>query len=345
MTKREITIETLRHRRCDVIPHNIDFTTAMRERLRHHLGLDSDRAVSAAVGNYCAQLNIGSVTGPSEGVIRDIYPTEIGPHRYRDDWGVIWHREPGDDIGVVAEPPLKEPRLAGFTAPEPVSRAPYLETFCREDPDRFRLVSLTSPIFQRAWFLRGFVEFLTDLALHRSFVHELVEMILEYTTKVVTEAVSYDIDGFFLMDDWGQQEGLLISPEMWREYFKPGMAALFRIVKEHDLFLFFHSCGDIECLIPELIDMGLDVLNPFQPEVMDVYAVKRQYGERLGFYGGVSTQETLPHGSVNEVKADVREKIAILGQGGGFILAPAHALQVDVPIENILALVEVMNSQ
>jgi uroporphyrinogen decarboxylase len=172
-----------------------------------------------------------------------------------------------------------------------------------------------------------------------------VDTIMEYTTQVVAEAVSYDIDAFFLMDDWGQQEGLLISPAMWREYFKPGMKKLFATVKDKGLRLFFHSCGDIQCLIPELIEMGLDVLNPFQPEVMDVYEIKRKYGDRLSFYGGVSTQKLLPYGTVGEVEADIRERIRILGEKGGCILAPAHAVQSDVPVENILKMIEVMQSQ
>ena len=143
----------------------------------------------------------------------------------------------------------------------------------------------------------------------------------------------------------GQQEGLLMSPQMWREYFKPGMAKLCKIVKDKNIFLFFHSCGNIECLIPELIEMGIDVLNPFQPEVMDVYRIKHEYGNRLCFYGGIGTQGVLPRGTVDQVKADVREKIRILGENGGYLLAPAHAVQTDVPIENILALVELMNNQ
>ena len=345
MTKREIVIENLRHKRCQVVPHNIDFTTAMREKLRLHLGLNHSNDVSEAVGNYCAQLNVGSVTGPSEGIIEEICPKEVSEHTYRDDWGVIWRREPGDDIGVVIDSPLKEANLAGFKMPEPASRAKYLEAFCKENPDRFRLVSLSSPVFQRAWFLRGFENFLMDMALHKSFVHDLIDMIMEYTVKVVTEALLYDIDALFLMDDWGQKEGLLISPAMWREYIKPPMETLCKMAKDKNIFLFLHSCGNTESLIPELIEMGIDVLNPFQPEVMDIYRIKREYGDRLCFYGGIGTQDLLPHGTVNEVTADVREKIRILGENGGYLLAPAHAVQADVPVENVLALIEVMNRQ
>ena len=345
MNEREILIATLRHRRCDVIPHNIDFTSTMRERMRQALGLANAAEVSEAVGNYCVQLNVGSVTGPSEGIIQEIYPQEVGPQTYRDDWGVIWRRDVGDDIGVVVDPPLKEAQLKGFSAPEPASRARYLEAFSRQSTERFRLVSLTSPIFQRAWFLRGFQDFLIDLVINERFVRELIGMIMGYTTKVMEEALSYDIDGFFLMDDWGQQEGLLMSPEMWRTYFKPGMERLFRMVKDRGILLFFHSCGDIRALIPELIEMGVDVLNPFQPEVMDVYAIKREYGERLSFYGGIGTQELLPRGTPEDVKADVRKKIRLLGKGGGYMLAPAHAVQADVPVDNVLAMVEAAREQ
>ncbi len=345
MNKREIVIETLKHKRCDVIPHNIDFTTAMREKLRDYLGLSDGEDVGEAVGNYCAQLNAGSVTGPSEGIIEEIYPQRVGTDTYRDDWGVLWRNQPSEDIGVVIDPPLKEPSLTGFEPPEPLVRGSYLEAFCRENSQRFRLVSLTSPIFQRAWFLRGFENFLMDMVLNEKFVYELIDMIMEYTTKVVAEALSYDIDALFLMDDWGQEEGLLFSPDMWRKYFKPGMERLFSMVKDSGAFLFFHSCGDIDCLIPELIEMGIDVLNPFQPEVMDVYEIKRKYGDRLSFYGGIGTQDVLPHASLDEIKADVREKVRLLGKNGGYLLAPAHAVQVDVPVENIMALAEVMNNQ
>ena len=132
---------------------------------------------------------------------------------------------------------------------------------------------------------------------------------------------------------------------MWREYIKPPMETLCKMAKDKNIFLFFHSCGNTESLIPELIEMGIDVLNPFQPEVMDTYRIKHEYGDRLCFYGGIGTQDVLPHGTVNEVTADVREKIRILGENGGYLLAPAHAVQADVPVENVLALIEVMNRQ
>lgn len=342
MNKREIVIETIKRRRSEIIPYNIDFTIDMREKMRQYLGLESIHEVGEKIGNFCVQLNVGSVTGPSEGIIEEIYPKKIEEHIYRDEWGTVWKRKPGDDIGVVIDTPIKEASLEEINVPNPVSRAKYLNVFCKKNLDRFRLVSLSSPIFQRAWFLRGFENFLMDMALNKEFVHKLLDMIMEYTTKVVKEAIQYDIDALFFMDDWGQQQGLLMSPDMWREYIKPRMKKLCDIVKDKDIFIFFHSCGNIESLIPELIEIGIDVLNPIQPETMDVYGIKKKYGDRLSFYGGISTQQLLPHGTVNEVKSDVKEKFSLLDENGGYILAPAHAVQVDVPVENVLALIEVM---
>ncbi|MDD5687217.1 MAG: uroporphyrinogen decarboxylase family protein [Elusimicrobia bacterium] len=346
MNKREIVLETLKHKDCGIVPYNIDFTIAMREKVRKYLGLASAEEVSGKLGNFLAQLNIGTVTGPSEGTIDEIYYSKkVGNNLYMDDWGVVWRKEPGDDIGVVADAPLKEDNLKKFKAPVPVSRGKYLEKFCKENPDRFRLVSLSSPIFQRAWFLRGMENFLVDMALNKEFVHELIDIIMEYTEKVVKEAIQYDIDAIMFFDDWGQQNGLIMSPQMWNEYIKPGIRKLCGIIKEKNKIVFMHSCGNIECVIPDLIEIGVDVLNPVQPEIMDVYKIKKLYGNNLSFYGGISTQELLPRGTVDEVKKDVMNKLKELGKNGGYILAPAHAVQADVPVENIMAFVETMQKQ
>ena len=200
MNKREIVIETLKHKRVEVVPYNIDFTVAMREKMRKHLGLKTSEELGMKIGNFCVRLNVGSVTGPSEGMIEEIYPKKVGEYIYRDDWGVIWKRKQGDDIGVVVEPVLKEASLKGFNAPVPLSRKKYLNTFCKENLDRFKLVSMSSPIFQRVWFLRGFTSFLMDMALNKKFVHELLDMIMVYNMNIIKEVIQYDIDGFsFLM--------------------------------------------------------------------------------------------------------------------------------------------------
>ncbi|OHD64533.1 MAG: hypothetical protein A2096_17665 [Spirochaetes bacterium GWF1_41_5] len=344
MNKRELVINALKHHGNGQIPYHLDFSTKMREKLQIYYKLEKPEDVGRKLGNCFSQLNIGTVTGPSEGIIPEIYCKKIDEQRniYQDDWGVKWQREEDDDIGVVIEPVLTEANFKNFTPPVPQSRRKFLEQFSRQNSEFFKLAALSSPLFQRAWFLRGFENFLTELTLNPDFVNQLLDYVFEYTAKVLLEAVSYPLDGIFFLDDWGQQTGLLISPQMWREFIKPRMKKLCDLVKKNNKYIFFHSCGNIEDLIPDIIEIGIDALNPVQPEVMDLYKLKKKYGRDLCFYGGISTQQVLPLGSAGDVKKDVREKKEKLGKDGGYILAPAHAVQSDVPIENILALAEEM---
>jgi uroporphyrinogen decarboxylase len=149
-----------------------------------------------------------------------------------------------------------------------------------------------------------------------------------------------EIDGVLLGSDWGSQHGLLMSPEMWRETLKPGEAREYALVHEAGKDVWLHSCGNIEAILDDLVEMGLDVLNPVQPECMDIYRLKDTYGSRLTFWGGISTQQTLPYGTPDEVRAEVARVVGVMRRGGGYITAPAQYIQNDVPVENMLALVE-----
>jgi len=130
-----------------------------------------------------------------------------------------------------------------------------------------------------------------------------------------------------------------MSPDHWREFIKPRLATLFARVKAEGLFTFLHSCGNVSEIIPDLIEIGLDVLHPIQPEAVDIALLKAEYGDKLAFYGGISTQRTLPHGTPEEVAAAVRQTVDVMSKGGGYILAPGITLQHDVPLENILAFI------
>jgi uroporphyrinogen decarboxylase len=160
--------------------------------------------------------------------------------------------------------------------------------------------------------------------------------------EVTRQALAFDIDGMRFGDDWGQQRGLIMGPALWREFIKPRIAALYGLVKAKGKRVFIHSCGRIEELIPDLIEVGVDVFNPFQPEVMDVEQVKRRYGEKLTFFGGISTQKTLPYGTVSEVKDEVRRLVDLVGRDGGYIAAPSHDVPKDAKPENIAAMIEVL---
>ncbi len=152
-------------------------------------------------------------------------------------------------------------------------------------------------------------------------------------------------DGVLFGDDWGQQRGLMFGAKRWRQFIKPRAAAMYKRVAAAGKAVCLHSCGKVQDLFPELIEIGLQVFNPFQPEVMDLQEMKSRYGDALTFYGGVSVQQLLPFGTPRQVRDEVRRLMDTLGRGGGFIVAPSHDMPGDVPLENLLAFIETVRAQ
>jgi hypothetical protein len=163
--------------------------------------------------------------------------------------------------------------------------------------------------------------------------------------KILDIVLEYDVDAVYFGDDWGQQHGLITGPKLWREFFRPRLAKMYDAAKKNGKFLIQHSCGDIEELFPDLIDLGLDCYQTFQPEIYDVAAVKKKYGANLSFWGGISTQQLLPCATPDEVRAETRRLMKILAVNGGYIAGPTHAVPGDVPPENILAMADVLQNQ
>ena len=150
----------------------------------------------------------------------------------------------------------------------------------------------------------------------------------------------FTFDGVALSDDYGTQRGMLMSPAHWRRFIKPRLAEIYGLARRHGRTVFHHSCGNIVPIIGDLIDVGLDVLHPIQPEAMDVAQLKRQFGTHLTLCGGVRTQDLLPRGTPRQIRDEVRRLKTVMADGGGYILEPGITLQSDVPIENLLALIE-----
>jgi len=200
-------------------------------------------------------------------------------------------------------------------------------------------------MYERAWTLRGIENLLVDMIEEPQFVHDLLDAITEYNLKVIDIGLEYDIDGFHFGDDWGQQRGLIMGPVHWRTFIKPRMARMYARVKSKGLIVSQHSCGDIEEIFPDLIEIGLDIYQTVQPEIYNLKEIKRKYGNDLTFWGGISTQGLLPYGTAGEVRQVARETIKIMNQDGGYIAAPTHALPRDIPVENVIALMEVFQNQ
>jgi uroporphyrinogen decarboxylase len=136
-----------------------------------------------------------------------------------------------------------------------------------------------------------------------------------------------------------------MGPALWRKFFKPRVTQVFKRIHEHGKYAAIHSCGDNTDIMEDLIGIGLDIFHPFQPEAMDVVEMKRRYGERVTFNGGIGTQGALVHGSPDDVRREIRSALRELGRGGGFVIEPAKALRPEVPMENIAALIDELTNQ
>jgi uroporphyrinogen decarboxylase len=172
-------------------------------------------------------------------------------------------------------------------------------------------------------------------------VSHLETFILEFTRRLL-EATKGVADIYWYGDDFSTQRGIMMSPEDWRRFVAPTYGKVFELAKEYDLKVWFHSCGTFRPVLSDLVDMGIDVWETVQvhlpgnePEVL-----KREYGQDIAFYGAINTQQTLPFGTTEDVRAEVRERVRVLGKGGGYICGSDHAIMPDVPMDNVLAMVD-----
>jgi uroporphyrinogen decarboxylase len=205
--------------------------------------------------------------------------------------------------------------------------------------DRMNRCSQLKP----AMYLRGVDQILLDVATSPDIAEYLFRRIADFYLQYVRrtlEAAGSGIDILMMGDDFGTQKGLFMSPDMWRRFLRPGFKAFVDLGREYGCKVAHHSCGSIKPIIPDLIECGLDILNPVQPDVadMDRQELKRRFGDRLSFHGSISIQRTLPFGTPDDVRNEVRERMHSLAPGGGFIFCTAHNIQADTPTENIVAL-------
>lgn len=211
------------------------------------------------------------------------------------------------------------------------------------------MVNISGGFFELPFWLRGFENFFCDLAGNTKYACALMDRLLEiemaYWDLVITELGDY-IDVALTANDLGGQDGPLISPSMYRKYIKPRQKKLNFFIKRKkpSIFIYLHSCGSIYDLIPDLIETGVDIINPVQVSAakMDTKRLKKEFGDVLTFWGGIDTQRVLPHGSPQEVKDEVKRRIDDLAPGGGFVFAPVHNIQADVTPENIMAMWETL---
>jgi uroporphyrinogen decarboxylase len=331
MTNKERVLAAINHRESDLVPWQIDCLSAAEKKLKDYFG-HSD--LNEVIGNHISMFE------PSYYSI--FKSEELEANKFRDAFGAIWELRPNEDIGTVIDNPLKEPSLRGFKFPDPekVMELGEIPAFINKNQNNFIIGAIGFSLYERAWILRGIEPILIDFMMNPVFVEELFDRIIEFNLVITKRLCQFPIDAFHFGDDWGQQHGLIMDPDLWRQLFKKRLKKLYDAVHSAGLPVSIHSCGDITEIIPDLIEIGVNMICPLQAKALDFNFLKKEYGRDLAFWGGVSTQKTLPYGSPEDVRKEIRERIKVLGKGGGYILAPSHELQGDIPLENMLAFID-----
>jgi uroporphyrinogen decarboxylase len=359
MRHRDRVAAALRREEPDRCPMQISFTPEFAARLRREprlaglAGLDGHRSDHNPHGG-------GNTYDLERALDQDLILTSVGwaneyyqeGDSYTDEWGVGWRSQPyetrfgtGRYTEMVVHPLAEDDAIERYVPPDPHRPSLYVdaERVIRELGGEYWIVGVTvTTIWETAWALRGYTQLLMDFMTDPVLADRILEIPYRYHLAAAERLVALGVDMLWTGDDIGMQTGMLFSPDVWRRFLKPRMAELVERVKTINpaVKVAYHTDGDVRTVIPELIEIGIDVLNPVQPACMDPAALKREYGDRLLFWGSLDEQRTLPFGTPGEVAAEVRERIRTIGAGGGLILGPTHHVQLDTPLENFWAMVD-----
>lgn len=248
-----------------------------------------------------------------------------------DDWGVDWIATNTDEGSYPDDKAVLTIEQAGeFRAPvtdfAEVTADLRQKVQAQAGEDTLLIVRNEAVLFERPTFLLGMTEFLMACMTNPKEVHHIFDVIADYQVQLVEAFMAAGVDAVRFTDDWGMQNSLFIHPDQWREFIKPRLKRMYDATKKHGGIVFQHSCGCIGDIVPDLIELGLDVLDPCQPQSNDIFVWKRNYGDSLCFMGGLDTQTYLPFGQPAEIREKVTEVLTVMSQGGGYIAAPSHTI-------------------
>jgi uroporphyrinogen decarboxylase len=335
----------------DIVPYyklGLDDPRGQRaEKLIHLLGVRDEEGALNKLGidirnvvmEPSNEFKRSAVNHPKWGWVRFISENE-----FEDEWGIRY------EIGATGEYfHYKSPHVLENVEDADDYEFPDLEAEGRFEKAQEQVkkwkgnyaisCDMERTLFETAWYLRGFRRVIKDLYEDSKFINRFLDRLLKFRIEQGKRFIEMGVNIIRLGDDLGTQTGLIMPPTIWRKYFKPRMKKLIHeLTRKNEVFIFYHTDGYIEPLIPEFIEIGIDILNPVQPECNNIAEIKGKFGDRITLHGTISVQETLPFGSLEDVKNEVTTRIKTCGPGGGFILAPAHAIGTDVSLEKVLIL-------
>ncbi len=331
ITHKERMRRAISYEAVDRIPTQVNYTAGMGQKMAAYFNV-SVNELPVFLGNHMIRVDMN-------------YPQHLsmdGEVTY-DWWGVGFDTK--EEGYFAAESPIQErDDLTIYPWPDP--NDPELLTGAEQTIEKYGDEYFITPnfgfaLFERAWSMRGFEQFFMDMAIDPDFTSDLLDRITEIQLRLIDRYLDLGVDGGYFGDDYGAQKNLLFSPSMWRKYMKPRLAKLFAPFRERGLPVLMHSDGQIQKILPDLVEIGLTTLNPVQPEVLDHRWLRENFGGDLAFYGGISSQTVLPHGSPQDVQQAVSDCIEELSpQGTGLLIAPSHRMMSDIPMDNVSAMLD-----
>jgi uroporphyrinogen decarboxylase len=332
MNWKEIVLDAIHHRQPAAVPYTLAFEGDVAERLDAHYGGPAwrERIRPFIVG-------VGAVDTDKKEALDAAHTRDPYGGLWRTD-RLPWHLE---------KPPLDRPSFDGYTFPSPQDfYRPDWKEQARQtiaaNPNSFIVGNLGWGLFERSWNLRGFENILVDAIEAPDFFEEALDRLTELYLNFVEYTADLPVDGILFGDDWGDQRGIIIGPKRWRKFIKPRWAKIYAAVHRRGKIVMHHSCGSVADIIPDVIEIGMDVLESVQPEAagMNPYELKKKWGDKITFWGSLGSQSIIPFGTPQQIKAEVARLKAEMSCGGGYILAPAKPLQQETPTENAVAVLE-----
>jgi len=357
LSHRERVLTALNHEQPDRCPMQISFTPEFALRLRKDIGGEAVSPHNPHGGGNTYELErfLGEDMLLTSVGWANCYYQSTEPE-YTDEWQITWKSVEyetkfgqGRYTEMVGHPLAEDSALASYQPPDPNRPQLYTEAerVIKKYKDEYWIVGVTvCTIWETAWALRGYERMLMDLTLNPELAQCILDIPYQYHLAAAKKLVEMGVDMIWLGDDVGGQQSMLMSPEQWRRIFKPMMGNFISSLRQvnRDIKIAYHSDGNIYPIIGDLIEVGVDVLNPIQPACMNPAEIKNRFGSNICFWGSLDEQYTLPFGTAREVEKEVQERLRTIGKKGGLIIGPTHHVQLDTPIENFWSMVNTIKN-